>query len=308
MTGELELQDVTVRYGDTVAVDGLTATLGDGQIHGLLGRNGSGKTSLLSVAAGFRRASGGEVLLDGQQVFENPGAVRRMCCIRGAGDTVEHDWPGDKVTHALELAATLRPRWDRGWADRLTQRFNLPLRTRLGELSRGQRAALGVVLGLASRAPVTIFDETYLGMDAPSRYAFYEELLADQVEHPRTFILSTHHIEEVASLFETVLIIDDGRLMVHEEADALRARGAAVTGPAEAVDAFTADLDVLATTRLGPTRSDTVYGELDDHHRRDARERGLQLDPVPLQDLFVHLTEATDRAHTHSATAPGGRP
>ena len=307
MTGAIELRDVTVRYGDTVAVDAMNVTLAGGQIHGLLGRNGSGKTSLLSVAAGFRRASGGEVLLDGQPVFENPAAVRQLCLIRGAGDTVEHDWPGDKVTHALELAAVLRPRWDREMASRLTARFVLPLRTRLSELSRGQRAALGVVLGLASRAPITLFDETHLGMDVPSRYAFYEELVAEQVEHPRTFILSTHHIDEVASLFETVLIIDQGRVLMHEEADTLRTRGAAVTGPCEAVEAFTADLEVLATKRLGPTRSDTVYGELDHQHQRRAADLGLSLDPVPLQDLFVHLTEPTDRAYVHAGTGRGDR-
>ena len=299
---QLELRDLTVRYGDTVAVDGLTTTLDGPKIHGLLGRNGSGKTSLLSVAAGFRRATAGEVLLDGQPVFEDPTAVRQICFVRGAGDTVEHDWPGDKVTHALELAAMLRPRWDADLADRLVERFALPLKTRLGELSRGQRAALGVVLGLASRAPITVFDETHLGMDAPSRYAFYDELLADHLEHPRTFILSTHHIEEVASLFETVTIIDHGRLLLHEDADELRARGAAVTGSAKAVAAFTSDLDVLATKQLGPTRSDTIYGELDDNQRHHASELGLDLDPVPLQDLFVHLTDPDRRGTDTSAT------
>jgi ABC-2 type transport system ATP-binding protein len=283
-------------------VDGLTTTFDGPKIHGLLGRNGSGKTSLLSVAAGFRAANVGDVLLDGRPVFENAAAVRQICFVRGAGDTVEHDWPGDKATHALELAAMLRPRWDAGFAEKLAERFALPLKTRLGELSRGQRAALGVVLGLASRAPVTIFDETHLGMDAPSRYAFYDELLADHLEHPRTFILSTHHIEEVASLFGTVTIIDQGRLLLHEDADDLRTRGAAVTGPTEAVAAFTSDLHVLATKQLGPTRSDTIYGELDNRQRRRARELRLELDPVPLQDLFVHLTDPDRRGADSKST------
>ena len=78
--------------------------------------------------------------------------------------------------------------------------------------------------GLAARTPLTIFDESYLGMDAPSRYAFYDELLADYARHPRTVILSTHLIEEFGSLFEEVVMIHHGRLVLHEEADALRAR------------------------------------------------------------------------------------
>ena len=89
-----------------------------------------------------------------------------------------------------------------------------------------------MVVGLAARAPLTIFDESHLGLDAPSRYAFYDELLADYAERPRTVILSTHLIEEVSRLFEEVVIIDRGRLVLHEETDAVRARGVAVTGPA----------------------------------------------------------------------------
>ena len=84
-------------------------------------------------------------------------------------------------------------------------------------MSQGQRSALGVILGLASRCPLTIFDESYLGMDAPSRYAFYDELLADYLAYPRTIVLSTHLIEEVSSLFEEVVIIDRGRLLIQNK-------------------------------------------------------------------------------------------
>jgi ABC-2 type transport system ATP-binding protein len=296
MTAEVQLRDLTVRYGQTTAVDGLSLRLGGPAIHGLLGRNGSGKTSLLSAVAAFRPPSGGEVLIDGEPVFENPSAMRKVCFIRGAGDTVEHDWPGDRVRDALGLAARLRPGWDAQYADKLVDRFGLPTRKRLGELSRGQRSTVGVILGLASRAPVTIFDESYLGMDAPSRYAFYEELLDDYLAHPRTVVVSTHLIEEVASLFEHVAIIDDGRLLLHEPADELRARGATVIGPADQVERFTSGMTALATRELGPTRSVTVDGVVDERERRRAAELGLELGPVALQDLFVHLTE------------PGGTP
>ncbi len=122
-------------------------------------------------------------------------------------------------------------RWDVAYADLLLDLFQLSPRSRVTQLSTGMRSALGIVVGLATRAPLTIFDESYLGLDAPSRYAFYDELLTDYAEHPRTLIISTHLIEEVASLFEEVVIIDRGRLVLHQEADAVRDRGVAVTGP-----------------------------------------------------------------------------
>lgn len=108
-------------------------------------------------------------------------------------------------------------------------------------------------------------------------------------------MISTHLIEEVAALFEEVLIIDEGRLVLHGSADDLRERGAAITGPADKVDRFVADLTVLNDKQLGPTKSVTVYGTLDHDHRQEARATGLEVGPVVLQDLFVHLTEPTRR-------------
>jgi ABC-2 type transport system ATP-binding protein len=136
-----------------------------------------------------------------------------------------------------------------------------------------------------------MFDESYLGMDVPSRHAFYDALLADFMAHPRTIILSTHLIEEVGRLFEEVVIIDRGRLVAHENSEALLSRGTAVTGPADRVDAFTAGRTALGAKRLGPTKSVMIYGDLDGPDRAKARADGLELGPVALQDLFVHLTD-----------------
>ena len=86
--------------GSTIRIAGQTF-----EVVGLLGRNGSGKTSLLSVIAGYRRPSAGQVLVDGQPAFDEPHAMGRTCFIRGAGDTVEHNWPMDRVIRQVRQAA-----------------------------------------------------------------------------------------------------------------------------------------------------------------------------------------------------------
>jgi ABC-2 type transport system ATP-binding protein len=287
MTPTLEAVDLTLRYGEVAALDGMTFSLAGGGVHGLLGRNGSGKTSLLSVAAAFRKPTAGAVRVGGADPFENAAVAADICLIREAGDTVDD---GESVAEALAFAEDLRPAWDAAFAATLLDRFGLAPRTKLKALSRGQRSALGATLGLASRAPLTMFDESHLGMDAPTRYAFYDALLADVAAAPRTVVVSTHLVEEAAPLFEDVLIIDRGRVVLHEETETLRARGAAVTGPAAAVDRFVAGLTVLDEKRLGGITSAVVYDRLDDGRRAAARAAGLELEPVPLQDLFVHLT------------------
>jgi ABC-2 type transport system ATP-binding protein len=282
----IEVRDLTVRYGDTVAVDHLTLSLPPGKIYGLLGRNGSGKTSLLSVLASYRKPSSGSVTVEGADPFENAAIMRQTTFIRDSLDVVQQD----RIAKVLDFNARLRHGWDAAYAARLLETFELDPRKRVSSLSRGQRSSLGVVLGLAARSPLTILDEAYLGMDAAARTAFYRELLADYLERPRTIILSTHLIEEVAHLFERVVIIDRGRLVLHEEADELQGRGVTVTGPAEAVGAFVAGRTVLSEQQLGGVRATTLYGRLEPDEVRRAGAAGLTLGPVGLQDLFVHLT------------------
>jgi ABC-2 type transport system ATP-binding protein len=196
------------------------------------------------------------------------------------------------VKQAIALAAALRPYWDADLAGDLLDRFEVPLNKKIQKLSRGKKSALGVVLGLASRAPLTIFDESYLGMDVPSRNLFYDALLADYTEVPRTFVLSTHLVSEVSAMLEEVVILDNGRLVTQSPVDALRGRGASIVGPAAAVDKFTAGFTVLAEERLGGTKSTTVLGDLDPALLAQATAAGLEIGPVGLQDLFVHLTGA----------------
>jgi len=289
MSVAIEVSDLQVKYGDFTALKDVSFRLAPESIGGLLGRNGSGKSTLMSVLAGFRKANAGQVLVDGEPVFENARVMRQVCLIREGADTVDG---GEKVEEALRHASTLRPNWDGDYAARLLERFQLSSKKKVGELSRGQRAALAVTLGLASRAPFTMYDESYLGMDAPSRYAFYDELLRDFMLHPRTILISTHMIEEVSQLFEDLVILDEGRLMLQDEAEALRSRGATVTGSADAVDALVAGLTVLSQKQLGPTKSVVVYGGLTDELRSRAGQSGVEIGPLPLQDLFVHLTTA----------------
>lgn len=287
----VEVDHVTLRFDDVTALDDLTVTFDGGKVHGLLGRNGAGKSSLLAIIAAFRRASAGEVRIGGSPVFEHPHATQQVCLIREAGDTVDGS---ERIEAALRFAAAMRPHWNASVAATLLDRLELSPKAKIGELSRGKRSALGVVLGIAARAPVTIFDESYLGMDAPSRYAFYDALLADVMEAPRTVILSTHLIEEVGALFERVTIIDRGRLVLQDDAEALRAQGVTVTGPAEQVDGLVRAAPgaaVLSASALGRTKSVVLYGELNGAHRQLARTAGLDVAPISLQDLYVHLTQ-----------------
>lgn len=287
MTLDLELRGAGLRYDDgTEALRDIDLVVPAGTILGLLGRNGAGKSSLMSLVASLHRPTSGHVLVGGRDPWEQPDLTAQVSLI---GEAAEGGaW---KVSDALTSARHLRPTWDAAYADRLLDLFEIP-DVKIASLSRGKRAALACLFGLAGRAPITMYDEPYLGMDAPSRYAFYDEVLSDYLAYPRTVIISTHHIDEVASLFGRVAIIDQGNLIADDDTDSLRARGTEATGPAAVVDELTATagLRVLATRQLGATKSVVTYGEMTEATRRRAAEAGLEVGPIPLQDLFVHLS------------------
>lgn len=282
----VEVRDLTARYDTTVALDAVSFTIRPGVITGLLGRNGSGKTTALSVLAAFRRRTSGTVLVDGEDPWENERVLAGTCLVRESGDVANDQ----KLKATLEFLGDRRPHFSRELADRLMDRFELDPLTRPDRLSRGKRSAFGVVVGLASRTPLTLLDEVHLGMDAPSRYAFYDVLLADWLEHPRTIVLSSHLIGEVERLLEDVVVLDRGKVLTASDADTLRSGGVTVTGPAEAVALFVDGRDVVGRQQLGRTAQATLIGARDDDAVR-ARQAGLELGPVALQDLFVHLTD-----------------
>jgi len=149
---------------------------------------------------------------------------------------------------------------------------------------------VGIVLGLASRAELTFFDEPYLGLDAVARQVFYDRLLEDFTEHPRTVILSSHLIDEVANVLEHVLLIEDGRLLIDAPVDEVRGAVVTLTGPTAAATAAAGHREHLDRKDLGPVTQLTVRGAFDDAERADAEAAGVGVEPESLQQTIVHLT------------------
>mgnify|MGYP002620506534 CR=1 FL=1 len=282
----VEVSSLTVKYGHIRALDGLSASFAPGSITGLLGRNGSGKSTLLATIAGFRRPNAGNALVDGKSAFEADDVMAQLCLIREGGDVLT----SSSVRDNLRLARTLRTGWDGALAERLVGAFGLPLRKTVDALSRGQRSALSAIIGLATRTPLTIFDEVYLGMDAPSRQLFYDELLAEQIRSPRTVIISSHFLEEAEPLLENVVILHQGRLLLQGGLDELGDMGARVIGPSERVREFTDGRRILSEQELGGVLARSVYGEITMEDRERAAAGGLQLERLRVQDLYTGLT------------------
>ena len=286
MSKVVEVRQLTKSYRNVTAVNQVSFSIEANKIYGLLGRNGAGKTTIMRIITAQLFPTSGEVKVFGAHPYENSRVLNQVCFIKDS-----QKYPnGYRVLDVLEQAAFFFPRWDREYAFALVEAFRLPLSRLMKALSRGMLSAAGVIVGLASRAPLTIFDEPYLGLDAVARGIFYDRLLEDYAEHPRTVILSTHLIDEVSRLLEHILVIDQGRLALDEDAEALRGRAFTVVGPAARVDIYTAGMELLAREPLGGQVAATVMGNGNMEDRKRTLAPGLSLAPVSLQQLLVHLT------------------
>ena len=303
MTPAISVTGLTRRYRDQTALDDVSFTIAPGTITGLLGRNGAGKTTLLRILAGQEFPSAGSARVLGAAPAENEEVLRRLVFVRE-----DQVYPEIKVGQALRAASWFHPNWDPALASSLLDEFGVRTGKSVKSLSRGQRSALGITIGLAARAEVTLFDEPYAGLDAVARQLFYDRLLADFAESPRTVLLSTHLIDEAAALFEGVVVIDRGRVVLDAAADVLRGAATRVSGPCLAVDALAEGRPLWEQRRLGSQASVVMAGPLSPGEREQARSAGLDLTPLTLQQIVVQAATGvlatpvgtgseTERAH-----------
>ncbi|WP_404469389.1 ABC transporter ATP-binding protein [Sutcliffiella horikoshii] len=282
---KIELKNVSKIYGNKKAVDNMSLTLEEKKIYGLLGRNGAGKTTLMQMLAGHAVPSSGEILINGQNPFNNRNITKDICLVNESNNFIKRL----KIKDILKVASLFYPNWSWDTANALLTTFNLSPTLKTKGLSKGMESSLGIIIGLASRAKITILDEPYIGLDAAARFKFYEVLLEEYEEFPRTIILSTHLIDEVSNLFEEVVLMRGGQLVFHKSTEELLDSSITVSGKKEAVDEFSQGKRVLHESILAGRKTVTLYGE--GLTVEEATQHNLDADRSSIQQLMVYMTE-----------------
>lgn len=282
----IEVKGLGKSFGKQEVLKNLSLTLEDEKIYGLLGRNGVGKTTLLRLIAGHLLVKKGEILLDGEKILENPKCTRQIAYISEQGFGVDL-----KVKELFSYGRKLYSNWNENLLREVLSIFPIQEKKKIVKLSRGQRTAVSLAMGLASGARYTFFDEPSLGLDAANRYHFYQKILEEFDRGGRTFIISTHIIDEAANLFEEAIILRDQEVYLKEEVASLLSRGFSLRGRSELLDGLKLKQTLLDTQSFGASQIRSYYGVLSQEERQRIDELGLDLERLSLQNLFVHLTE-----------------
>lgn len=283
----IQCENLTKRYGKFHALHDVSLTIEGKKITGLIGRNGAGKTTLLKCIAGLYRKTSGELKVFGENPF-NSLYVSENCIY--VSD--EMSFPTTlTLEQLLDMASIFYKNWDAQLAKRLFDYFSLNPNQYHHRLSKGMTSTFNMIVGLASRCELTLFDEPTTGMDEAVRQDFYRAVLKDYLQNPRTMIISSHHLNEIEHLLEDVLLLKEGKPLLHIPMSELKEYAIGVQGDSSLIAEWCRDREVIFTKEIG---TDKRYAVVKNHATKSdiqrAKMEGLQVLPVSPSDLCVYLT------------------
>jgi ABC-2 type transport system ATP-binding protein len=219
-TPVISITHLTRRFPPTIALDDVTLAVPRGGVYGLVGANGAGKTTLIRHILGLLRAQHGTVRVFGLDPVADPvGVLSRIGYL-----SEEHELPGwMRVGELIRYTRAFHPAWDDAYAEELRRAFGLEPRARVGTLSKGQKARLGLLCALAFRPELLVLDEPSSGLDPVVRRDIVEAIIRTIADEGRTVLFSSHLLDEVERVADHVTMISDGRVAMSAPLDELRA-------------------------------------------------------------------------------------
>ena len=284
----LEVKNVVKTFDGFRALDGLTMTVPKGAVYGLVGPNGAGKSTIIRHLAGIYRQDSGEVLLDGQPVYENTGAKRRMAVI---GD----DWyyfPQAGIKEMAKFFAGIYPdfSWER--YEKLKQVFPLDEKMMLRRMSKGMQKQAAFWLTVCCMPEYLILDEPVDGLDPVMRRQVWSLLLGDVAERGTTVLVSSHNLRELEDVCDHVGILNHGKVLLERSLSDLQDNTVklqvAYQGVTEPV--LPAELNILHRSHVGRVYTYIVRGSSQEILRRMQITEPVLLESIPLtlEEIFIY--------------------
>ncbi len=284
MSDRIACKHLSKKFDDVYALNDFCMELEKNKIYGLIGRNGAGKTTLLKVLAKQLFPTSGEMDL---QLNENDEVCLAREVITNKAVT-EY-----KVKDIFKIAALSYSKWNEPLKERLVEAFELNTKMKYKKLSKGMQTMVGIIIGLSSRAPITLLDEPYVGLDPVGRHLFYQFLREEFEACPRTFIISTHLMNELQNMFEEVILIDKGKAIFHKTMDEISETSFTLEGREEDVLKITGNKHVIGTEKVGRFMAVHMMDQLTEDEIKRIKALDINISGMDLQTLFVKLTTSS---------------
>ncbi|MGE7673025.1 ATP-binding cassette domain-containing protein [Lysinibacillus sp. NPDC094403] len=286
----IRVENVTYGYGEEPILKDISFKEKENGITALWGRNGAGKTTLMKLLAGHEKPNKGIVEIMGTAPYNRAEVVQNVCYM-------QEDHPFSaiwNVKDSLRFGQYYYSNWDMEMANRLLKIFGLDEKKKISKLSKGMKSALQFIIGISSNAKITILDEPSNGLDANMRKKMYKTIRESQEQHPRLFLVSTHHIEEIQQICDSILVIHDKEAFIHEPIDEIRECGIWLVGDKSKIEQVTDGQYVLEASELGSRLKVMVDVPFNEKWKEIASFHGLSIDKVKLQDYLLNRTEEAE--------------
>ncbi|MFJ7738203.1 ATP-binding cassette domain-containing protein [Lysinibacillus sp. NPDC097287] len=268
------------------ALQNITCAIESEKIVGIIGRNGAGKSTLLNILAGYLQPTGGSCHIFGENPFNN---------IQTAANTIMID---DRLNFSnyltleeiLTMGNDFYPNWQAELAFRLLDYAGLARKANHQELSKGQLATFNLIYGLASRCALTMLDEPMNGMDEAIRSDFYRVILKEYIAFPRTILIASHHLQEMESILEEIILIDEGAVVAHASVDELKEQLISLTGPSDVLAPLLTDLAIYVKKDLAGMTSVVVDASKLFIPKENLQERGITTAHLSASEVCMYLT------------------
>ena len=292
----LEAKHVVKTFDGFRALDGLTMTVPTGAVYGLVGPNGAGKSTIIRHLAGIYRQDSGEVLLDGQPVYEDPVVKRRMTVI---GD----DWyyfPQANIREMAHFFAGLYPAFSWERYEKLKQVFPLDEKMMLRRMSKGMQKQAAFWLTVCCMPEYLILDEPVDGLDPVMRRQVWSLLLGDVAERGTTVLVSSHNLRELEDVCDHVGILDHGRVLLERSLSDLQDNTVKLQVAYQGVTEppLPAELNILHRSHVGRVYTYIVRGSSQEIMRRMQITEPVLLESIPLtlEEIFIYELGGVDYA------------
>ena len=288
----IELKDLDKTFHNIHAVDHVTGTIREGMVFGLIGSNGAGKSTLLRMISGIIRPDAGEILVDGESVFENPKIKSQICFLSDS----PYYFQNACLKEMRDYYMTVYPTFNRKQFDSLTKIFNLDMNRRINSFSKGMKKQVSILLGLCAGTKYLLCDETFDGLDPVVRQAVKSLFAAEIMNRDFTPVISSHNLRELEDICDSVGLLHRGKLLLTQDLDQIKCnicKLQCVIQDAHLEQELLRNLRVVKMERTGSLLTLTVRGErsqvLELVHAQDPLF--AEVLPLTLEEIFISETE-----------------
>ena len=287
----IEIKKVKKSFEDIEAVAGVSLTIKDKTVFGMLGTNGAGKSTLLRMMAGVIRPDSGKILIDGKEVYSNPSAKAKCFYVSDE----QYYYPSATIKDMERFYRTYHPGFDRKKFRGFIEQFNLPGNRKIAGFSKGMKKQLSILLGICSNARYLLLDETFDGLDPVMRQGVKSIFASEMEDRSLTPVIASHNLRELEDICDHVGLLHEGGILLSEDLADLKCNLHKVQmvaddyHPDELKDLF----EVVQLTVRGRLVTMTVRGEEPEIESavKTLNPVYYELLPLSLEEIFISETE-----------------